>query len=189
MRQVVVSRAVDAQSATASKIWQFETETLALAENRAALADLNGQWIDCLHHLNGLKFIMLDMVISVSPTHGDQDGSAWIGHFNCTYCHPLFLFNLFGMRERCAVRMVNVHSADGWRDVFDPLIARCATRDLICFFLADAAYANPAIYRRLEEASRFYAIWMRANAKLREKIAHRLTRPVVRPYQTRVRRF
>jgi hypothetical protein len=28
---------------------RFETETLALAANRAALADLNGQWIDRFH--------------------------------------------------------------------------------------------------------------------------------------------
>jgi hypothetical protein len=38
---------------------RFETETLALAENRAALADLNGPWIDRFHDRNGLKFIVL----------------------------------------------------------------------------------------------------------------------------------
>ncbi|MCC6826951.1 MAG: TonB-dependent receptor [Novosphingobium sp.] len=36
---------------------RFETETLALAANRAALADLNGQWIDRFHDRNGLKYI------------------------------------------------------------------------------------------------------------------------------------
>jgi hypothetical protein len=44
MRQVVGGRAVDAQAV--SQMGRFETETLALPENRAALADLNGQWID-----------------------------------------------------------------------------------------------------------------------------------------------
>nr|WP_213394550.1 hypothetical protein [Yoonia sp.] len=38
----------------------------------------------------------------------------------------------------------------------------------------------PAIYELLEEAGYFYAIWLPANNVLREKIAHRLTRPVVR---------
>ncbi len=47
---------------------RFETETLALAANRAALADLNGQWIDRFHDRNGLKYIVLDMDSSVSPT-------------------------------------------------------------------------------------------------------------------------
>ena len=99
-------------------------------ENRAALADLNGQWIDRFHDRNGLKYIVLDMDSSVSPTHGDQEGAAWNGHFDCTCYHPNFLFNQFGMLERCALRNGNVHSADGWRDVLDPVIARYAARDL-----------------------------------------------------------
>ena len=190
MRQVVGGRAVDAQAASASQMGRFETETLALAGNRAALADLNGQWIDRFHDRNGLKYIVLDMDSSVSPTHGDQEGSAWNGHFDCTCYHPNFLFNQFGMLERCALRHGNVHSADGWRDVLDPVIARYAGRDLGGrFFRADAAYAIPAIYERLEEARFFYAIRLPANNVLREKIAHRLTRPVGRPSQTKVKRF
>ena len=41
MRQVVGGRAVDTQAASASLMGRLKTETLALAENRAALADLN----------------------------------------------------------------------------------------------------------------------------------------------------
>jgi len=59
------------------------------------------------------------------------------------------------MLERCALRNGNVHSADGWREVLDPVIARYAKRDLMRFFRADAAYAIHAIYRRLEEAGLF----------------------------------
>ncbi|MFP3747258.1 transposase, partial [Achromobacter sp. SIMBA_011] len=65
MRQVVGGRAVEAQAASASQMGRFETETLALAANRAALADLNGQWIDRFHDRNGLKYIVLDMDSSV----------------------------------------------------------------------------------------------------------------------------
>jgi len=170
MRQVVGGRAVDAQAASASQMGRFETETLALPENRAALADLNGQWIDRFHDRNGLKYIVLDMDSSVSPTHGDQEGSAWNGHFDCTCYHPNFLFNQFGMLERCALRHGNVHSADGWRGVLDPVIARYAGRDLGGrFFRADAAYAIPAIYARLEEAGYFYAIRLPTNTVLKEK--------------------
>jgi hypothetical protein len=57
MRQVVGGRAVDAQAASASQMGRFETETLALAENREALADLSGQWIDRFHDRSGLKYI------------------------------------------------------------------------------------------------------------------------------------
>src|SRR6056297_3570337 len=189
MRQVVGGRAVDAQAASASQMGRFETGTLALPENGAALADLNGQWIDRFHDRHGLNCIVLDMDSSVSPTHGDQEGAAWNGHFDCACYHPNFLFNQFGMLERCALRHGNVHSADGWRDVLDPVIARYAERNIMRFFRADAAYAIPAIYERLEEAKYFYAIRLPANNVLRAKIAHRLTRPVGRPSQTKVKRF
>lgn len=57
------------------------------------------------------------------------------------------------------------------------------------FVRADAAYAIPAIYERLEEADYFYAIQLPANAALKDKIAHRLTRPVGRPSLIKVKRF
>ena len=63
------------------------------------------------------------------------------------------------------------------------------TRMMVRFFRADAAYAIPAIYARLEEAGYFYAIRLPANAVLKEKIADRLTRPVGRPSLTRIKRF
>jgi len=93
------------------------------------------------------------------------------------------------MLERCALRNGNVHSADGWREVLDPVIARYAKRDIMRFFRADAAYAIPAIYGRLEEAGYYYAIRLPANSVLKEKIAHRMTRPVGRPSQTKVKRL
>jgi len=130
MRQVVGGRAVGAQAASATQMGRFETETLALPENREALADLNGQWIDRIHDRNGLKYIVLDVDSSDSPTRGEQEGAVWNGHFDCTCYHPNFLFNQFGMLERCAMRIGNVHSADGWRAVLDPVIARYAGRNI-----------------------------------------------------------
>ena len=53
MRQVVGGRAVDARAASASQMGRFETDTLVLPGNRAALADLNGQWIDRFQDHNG----------------------------------------------------------------------------------------------------------------------------------------
>ena len=189
MRQIVGGRAVDGQAASSSQMGRFETDVLATAHNRGALADMPGKWIDAVHDRQGLNYITLDMDSSVSPTHGAQEGTAWNGHFGCNCYHPLFIFNQFGHLERCALRNGNVHSADGWRDVLDPVIARYAERDIMRFFRADAAYAMPALYERLEEARFFYAIRLPANNVLREKIAHRLTRPVGRPSLTKVNRF
>ena len=70
-------------------------------ENLAALADLSGVWIDRVHARKLPRMIVLDMDNSVSPTHGDQEGTAYNGHFGCTCYHPLFVFNQFGDLERC----------------------------------------------------------------------------------------
>jgi hypothetical protein len=149
MWQVVGNRAIDGQAASTSQKSRFETKGLATSENRAALADLNGQWVDRFLDRTGLKYIVLDMDSSVSPTHGEQEGTAWNGHFGCACYHPLFLFNQFGMLERCALRPGNVHSADGWMAVLEPVMRRYADRDMLKFFRADAAFALPDLYRRL----------------------------------------
>jgi len=57
---------------------------------------------------------------SVSPTHGEQEGAAYNGHFSGTCYHPLFMFNQFGDLERCALRPGNLPSAEGWRAVLEP---------------------------------------------------------------------
>ena len=49
MRQVVGGRVVDAKAASASQMGRFETEVLATTDNRTALTDLSGQWIDRAH--------------------------------------------------------------------------------------------------------------------------------------------
>jgi hypothetical protein len=60
---------------------------------------------------------------SASPPRGEQEGTAYNGHFDCTCYHPLFVFNQFGDLECCAFRSGNVRSADDWRSVLEPVIA------------------------------------------------------------------
>jgi hypothetical protein len=117
----------------------------------------------------------------VSETHGAQEGSAYNGHFGCTCYHPLFVFNQFGDLERCALRPGNVHSADGWRDVLEPVVARYRHRMKRRYFRGDAAFANPDIYDFLEAEDYKYTIRLPANAVLQESIAWLLKRPVGRP--------
>ena len=189
MRQIIGGRAVDAQAASSSQMGRFETEVLATTYNRDALADMPGQWIDAVHDRQGLSYITLDMDSSVSPTHGAQEGTAWNGHFGCNCYHPLFIFNQFGHLERCALRNGNVHSADDWKALLTPVINRYAQRDIMRFFRGDAAFAIPELYEALESAGYSYAIRLKKNAVLEEKISHRLTRPVGRPSKTKVKRF
>ena len=92
---------------------RFETELMATDANVEALTEMNGAWIDRVYNHRPPKRIILDMDSSVSPTHGEQERTAYNGHFGCTCYHPLFLFNQFGDLERWSLRPGNVHSADG----------------------------------------------------------------------------
>jgi hypothetical protein len=188
MRWIVGGKAIERHAASTSQMGRFETELLATDENLAALTALPGAWIDKVHDRRPPKMIILDMDSSVSPTHGDQEGSTYNGHFGCTCYHPLFLFNQFGDVERCALRPGNVHSADGWRDVLEPVVARYKGRDLRRYFRGDAAFASPEVYDYLEAEGFLYAIRLPKNQVLQESIAHLLTRPVGRP-PNHVRRY
>jgi hypothetical protein len=124
----------------------------------------------------------------VSPTHGDQEGTAYNGHFGCSCYHPLFVFNQFGDLERCALRPGNVHSAHGWHAVLEPVVARYRDWKVRRYFRGDAAFASPDLYEFLEVEGYKYAIRLKTNAVLQASIAHLLTRPVGRP-PNHVRRF
>jgi Transposase DDE domain group 1 len=136
---------------------RFETEWLASVKNLAALTDLCGRLIDHVHGQRPPKAIVLDMDSSVSPTYGEQEGTSYNGHFGCTCYHPLFVFNQLGDLERCALRSGNVHSADGWHDVLEPVVARYRKRSMCRYFRADAAFANLEVYEFLEVEGYKYA--------------------------------
>ena len=188
MRWIVGGKAVERGGASTSQMGRFETELLANNENLAAITDLSGMWIDRVHDDDPPRRVVLDMDSSDSPTFGEQEGTAYNGHFGCTCYHPLFVFNQFGDQERCALRPGNVHSAHGWRDVLVPVVERYKERAIRLYFRGDAAFASPEIYDYLEAERMLYAIRLPANKVLQESIAHLLKRPVGRPPKD-VRRY
>src|ERR687885_2449973 len=181
MRWIVGGRAVTGQAASTSQMGRFETEVLVQEANLSGLCDLSGRWIDAVHARRPVKVIVLDMDSSVSPTFGEQEGTDYNGHFGCTCYHPLFVFNQFGDLERCALRRGNVHSAEGWRAVLEPVVARYRTTMKRRYFRADAGFASPEVYELLEAEGYGYVIRLPANPVLQGKIAHLLKRPVGRP--------
>jgi Transposase DDE domain group 1 len=181
MRAIVGREGLDRLAASSSEMGRFETEWLATEANLAALTSLSGAWIDRVHERRPPDGIILDMDSSESPTHGQQEGSTWNGHFGCTCYHPLFVFNQFGDLERCLLRPGNVHSAKDWRSVLAPVIARYRERGLDLYFRGDAAFAKPELYELLEVEGIGYAIRLPANSALQERIGHLLSRPVGRP--------
>ena len=181
MRYVVGGRATERTAASTSQMGRFETEVLTQPANLAELANLSGKWIDRLRERRPMRELILDMDSSVSETHGQQEGSAYNGHFECTCYHPLFCFNQFGDVEHALLREGNVHSAKDWRAVMEPVVARYRERNLMLYFRADAAFAQPELYEYLESDGYGYAIRLPANEVLQREIAPLLTRPVGRP--------
>jgi len=145
MRWIVGGKAASGCAASASQMGRFETRWLTAEKNLSALVDLSGQWIDKVHARRPPRGVVLDMDSSVSPTHGEQEMSVWNGHYECTCYHPLFVFNQFGDLERCALRPGNVHSADGWEGVLEPVVARYRGKLSRLYFRADAGFANPEV--------------------------------------------
>ena len=184
MRHVVGGRAAlaDKEAASTSEVGRFETEMLSTQQQPDG-ADGSFRPVDRQGASATSRFeeLILDMDSSVSETYGEQEGSAYNGHFGCTCYHPLFLFNkLATWNTRCSGAAIKA-SAKYWRRVLLPVIERYRHLDIPKFFRGDAAFANPALYRVLEKEGYRYAIRIKSNAVLEREIEHLLTRPVGRP--------
>jgi len=125
MRAVIGKRALERTAASSGTVSRFETDILTQDENIEALSSLNSAWVEKAVSLSKAKKVILDIDSSESPVHGNQEGSAYNGHFESTCYHPLFCFNNFGDCEGAVLRPGNVHSADGWREFLEPIVDTC----------------------------------------------------------------
>lgn len=182
MRAITGRKDFDRPAASESQMGRFETGTLPSSDNLTALSNLNGKWVDRVQWLRKSPNLILDIDSSESPVHGEQEASAYNGHFGCSCYHPLFVFNQHGDLERCSLRPGNVHSADDWQAVLDPVVKRYRWSGLWRKYLrGDAAFAIPELFDYLEANEFGYAIRLRANKVLERRIAHLLRRRSGRP--------
>ena len=123
MRRITGKKMDKKKAASANTMGRFETEMLSVQGNLKALSEVNGRWVERALEKTTHRRIILDMDSSASPVHGEQEASAYNGHFRGTCYHPLFCFNQFGDCEGAMLRPGNVHSADGWKEML-PLPSR-----------------------------------------------------------------
>ena len=154
---------------------------LAEEENFAGLARLNRALIGKAEIMDSGYRTVLDMDSTEIPVYGEQEQSAYNGHFESTCYHPLLLFNREGDCVAAKLRPGNVHSADDWEELLLPEIERQQRLGKEVVFRADAAFAKPEIYEAMEQRGVKYAIRIPANDSLERDIAELLTRPVGRP--------
>ena len=180
-RLISSQRIWDRGAALTSTLHWFETELLTREENLIGLMALNRETLGQAESLDASDRVVLDMDSSESPVHGDQEGSAYNGHFESVCYHPLFLFNSHGDCLAAKLRPGNVHSAADWDELLLPEIERQQAEGKEVAFRADAAFAKPEIYEALEERGVVYAIRLPANESLEWEVAEILFRPPGRP--------
>jgi hypothetical protein len=168
-------------AALTSRLQSFETELLTEAGNLAGLAALNRELIARAEAINCPRRVVLDMDSTEIPVYGEQEQSAYNGHFESTCYHPLLLFNRDGDCLAAKLRPGNVHSAEGWEELLLPEIERQQRQGNEVVFRADAAFAKPELYEALEEREVKYAIRLPANDNLQRNIVELLARPTGRP--------
>ncbi|MFC1902487.1 IS1380 family transposase [Chloroflexota bacterium] len=189
MQAVVGRRAMEKQAASSNTLSRFETEVLVTEENLRGLERLNTQWVDHAMARTPHQRVILDMDSSESPVYGEQEGAAYNGHFETVCYHPLFLFNEFGDCEGAMLRSGNVHSAERWRQVLEPIVKRYRKTGVRLLFRADAAFAKLEVYEYLEPRDIGYAIRLPTNEVLQEHIKHLLKRPTGRPPKKPIIRY
>jgi hypothetical protein len=171
----------DRGAALPSRLQSFEAQMLAEDGNFSGLARLNRELVGKAEVIDSHCRTVLDMDSTEIPVYGEQEQSAYNGHFESTCYHPLLLFNRDGDCLAAKLRPGNVHSADGWEELLLPEIERQQKLGKEVVFRADAAFAKPEIYEALESRGVKYAIRISANENLERDIAELLTRLVGRP--------
>jgi hypothetical protein len=136
-------------AALTSRLQSFETEVLARDENLAGLEAINRGLIAQAEAIDSSQRVVLDMDSTEIPVYGQQEHSAYNGHFESTCYHPLLLFNGEGDCLAAELRPGNVHSAEDWEELSLPEIERQQELSKEVVFRADAAFAKPEIYEAL----------------------------------------
>ena len=128
----------DRGGALTSRLQSFEAGLLAGDENLIGLMAVNRELVAQAETSNDSDRIVLDMDSTESPVHGQQEGSAYNGHFQSVCYHPLLLFNQHGDCLTAKLRAGNVSSAEDWDELLLPEIERQQAEGKRVTFRADA---------------------------------------------------
>ncbi len=148
----------DRGAALPSRLHWFETEVLSQDQNLEGLNRINRELLAKAEVIDSPQRGVLDMDSTEIPVYGEQEHSAYNGHFESTCYHPLLLFNGEGDCLAAKLRPGNVHSAEDWDELLLPEVERQQSMD------------KEVVFRALP-----------ANENLLRDIEELLTRPVGRP--------
>ncbi len=198
MRAVIGNRALERAGAGETTVGRFEKEILLEEDNRTGLDEILKKWTEKIDSVRGIKEnktrflnsgtcvskrseIILDIDSSESPVYGEQEGSNYSGHFLSRCYHPLFVFNQHGDCLKVKLRPGNAHSADGWEEFLEPVLRHYAGKGISIKVRGDVAFAIPGLYELCEELRIDYAVRIKENKKIAEKLEEYTKKPVERP--------
>ena len=133
-------------AALTSRLQSVEPEMLAENQNFAALGLFNIESIAKAGAVDSPQREVLDVDSTEIQVYGQQELSAYNGHFESTCYHPLLPFNREGDCLAAKLRPGNVYSAEDWDELLLPEIERQQKLGKEVVFRADAAFAKPEIY-------------------------------------------
>ncbi len=107
-------------AALPSRLHGFETEVLSRDENLAGLRRINREPLAKAEGVEARQRVVLDFDNTEIPVYGEQEQSAYNGHFEFVCYHPLLLFNSEGDCLRAKLRPGNVHRVEDWEQVLLP---------------------------------------------------------------------
>ena len=188
-RLIGSARIWDRGAALTSRVPSFETELLTQDENPTGLAAINRELLTRVEAMESARRVVLDIDSTEIPVYGQQEQSAYNGHFEAVCYHPLLLFNRDGDCLAARLRPGNVHSAEDGEAMLLPEIERQQKQGKDVVVRADAAFAKPELYEALEKRGVKYAIRIPSNDTLEQAVAELLTRSVGRPSYMPVVRY
>ena len=167
--------------ASQSMLSRLENEVLGNEAGLLALDEAIWRSTDSLIRRINKQLLTIDLDSSEDPAHGNQECIAYNGHFGKNCFHPIFAFTSEGACLGAKLRPGNVHSADGALDFIGPMVKRYRARFKQMWLRADAAFADPDMYKYCEGNGMTYFIRLPSNEVLKRVVGPHLSRPVGRP--------
>lgn len=136
-----------------------------------ALEKVNQQLLDKVHRHRKAKGLIIDLDSTHADTFGDQEETAFNGHYQTVGFHPLVAFDgLTGDFLKAKLRPGNVYTSNGVVPFIEETIQhyRRSFPDTAIFIRADSGFAVPDLYDLCEREGIFYLIRLKHNATLQK---------------------
>ena len=144
----------DRGAALTSTLHGFETEMLASEENLLGLMALNRELVGQAEAFDDSERVVLDMDSTESPVHGQQEGSAYNGHFESVCYHPLLCSTVMVIASLQSCVQATCTAPRTGTSCYCPRSSVNRPQASRSPFRGDAAFAKPEIYEAFRGTQR-----------------------------------